>query len=260
MSTMTRSDRLNLCKDRLSVVKIEDSNIGKIVQVTRPNYKQLLRSHFLHAKQLEPFLTEEDSETVCNDLEELKAAVGRLKGQNKVADAKVKFNETDVKVRQCLKTAHEQINKLKSRSSSSKGTEYAESPQALVDSLKSSELTDRISECFEEMESQLRILEGAGVATGPLAAVLDDRRQMWMQTAAEINSVINQFKEVPGMTRDFAGKSESVKKWITASETSRKILQTTNDQVEPQTLCVFLFPFMCLEGCMYCKQTIKEKI
>ena len=177
-----------------------------------------------------------------------------------MADAKVKFNETDVRVRQCLKTAHEQINKLKSRSSSSKGTEYAESPQALVDSLKSSELTDRISECFEEMESQLRILEGAGVATGPLAAVLDDRRQMWMQTAAEINSVINQFKEVPGMTRDFAGKSESVKKWITASETSRKILQTTNDQVEPQTLCVFLFPFMCLEGCMYCKQTINEKI
>ena len=142
-------------------------------------------------------------------MEELKAAVGRLKGQNKVADAKSKFNETDVRVRQCLKTAHEQISKLKSRSSG-KESEEAESPQALVNSLKSSELTDRISECFEEMESQLRTLEGSSATSGPLAAVLDDRRQMWMQTAAEINSVINQFKEVPGMTRDFAEKSESM--------------------------------------------------
>ena len=58
---------------------------------------------------------------------------------------------------------------------------------------------------------------------GPLAAVLEDRRQMWTATLAEINSVVNQFKEIPGMTTEFEQKSETVKKWVESSETCRQV-------------------------------------
>ena len=147
------------------------------------------------------------------------------------------------------------------------GSKISSEASKVINTLRDTEKLDKQAESYlQEMERQIELIEEVDSSyendedesQNSMKKILAERRQEWRTLIAKVDTMVNQYNELPSLLETFDRKYDEVLKWIQSVESCQQHLQRQENmeslitvKEELNVSSIFLWPIRHYKLCYF---------